>query len=112
MRRPRPLRPAPTAGGPPMRITSDEGRRIAAPAQLQVSPEEVSRLGGELDRILDDVNQLAQVNVDGVEPSAAPPVDRSGLREDRPAGSLTTEEALSNAPDADRDHFRVPRVIG
>ncbi len=95
-----------------MRITSDEVRRIASLANLQVSADEVTRLAAELDRILDYVAQLAPLDVEGVEPAAGQPADRRFLREDRPAGSLTPEEALANAPESDRGHFRVPRVIG
>ena len=95
-----------------MRITSDEVRRIASLANLQVSADEVTRLAAELDRILDYVAQLAPLDAEGGEPAAGQPADRRFLREDRPAGSLTPEEALANAPESDRGHFRVPRVIG
>jgi aspartyl-tRNA(Asn)/glutamyl-tRNA(Gln) amidotransferase subunit C len=94
-----------------MRITSDEVRRIASLANLQVSSEEVTRLAADLDRILDYVAQLATLDVEGVEPAAGHPADRLSLRDDRPGGSLTPEESLANAPESDRGHFLVPRVI-
>ncbi|MGH9869165.1 MAG: Asp-tRNA(Asn)/Glu-tRNA(Gln) amidotransferase subunit GatC [Candidatus Polarisedimenticolia bacterium] len=95
-----------------MRITPDHVKRIAGLAQLNLSADEVDRLTGELDRILDYVAQLSAVDVEGVEPVPAEPGAEPLLRDDAPAACLAPEEALANSPSSVRGHFKVPRVIG
>ena len=95
-----------------MAIGKDEVRHIARLANLEFSEAEYDRFTRQLNAILEYVAHLDRLRTDAVEPmSHAASVSR-GLRDDTVTPSITRDEALSNAPDADRGLFRVPRVIG
>jgi aspartyl-tRNA(Asn)/glutamyl-tRNA(Gln) amidotransferase subunit C len=85
-------------------------RHVAKLARLALSPEEEALLGRQLADILRYVDQLAEVDTTGVEPTAfAGPggvFREPGLRIE-----LTPQERLANAPDPSAGAFRVPKVI-
>jgi len=91
----------------------DEGqvRHIGHLSRLDLSEEEVARFGHQLSSILDYVDQLNEVNVDGVEPSAHALEVHNVYRDDDVGKSFTTEQALSNAPEHDASFFKVPKVL-
>ncbi len=92
-------------------IDADMVRRVAILARLRVSEDEVQRYVGQLSRIFDYVDLLNEVNTDNVEPlTHALPVTNV-LREDVVRPSLSSEQALANAPQADRGFFVVPKVL-
>ncbi len=94
-----------------MRLTPEQVEHVALLARLRLTDEERELFTTQLNSILEHFEQLQQIDTSGVEPmSHAVPVSNV-LREDEPRASLRPEEALANAPDADRDCFRVPRVI-
>ncbi|MCH7759948.1 Asp-tRNA(Asn)/Glu-tRNA(Gln) amidotransferase subunit GatC [candidate division TA06 bacterium] len=92
-------------------ITEEEVRHVARLARLALSEEEVKKFQRQLEKILEYVAKLRELNLEGVEPTThvIPVVNR--LREDRGKESLSKEEALSNAPNTEKGHFRVPKVI-
>jgi aspartyl-tRNA(Asn)/glutamyl-tRNA(Gln) amidotransferase subunit C len=95
-----------------MALSPAEVRRIAALARLRLSPEEESRLAGELSAILDYVRQLEELDVSGVEPMThALAAGETPLREDAVLPGLSPEEALANAPARAGTCFQVPRII-
>ncbi len=95
-----------------MALSPAEVRRIAALARLRLSPEEETRLAGELSAILDYVRQLEELDVTGVEPMThALAVGATPLREDAVLPGLTPDEALANAPARAGTCFQVPRII-
>ena len=65
----------------------------------------------QLSAILDYVNQLQQVNTDGVEPLAHALELSNGFRSDEPAPSLPVAAALANAPQRQGDFYAVPAVL-
>jgi aspartyl-tRNA(Asn)/glutamyl-tRNA(Gln) amidotransferase subunit C len=94
-----------------MKITPEEVRETALLARLELSDEELARMTRELDAILGYMEQLAGVNVEGVEPTThAVPLDLS-LRADELAPHLTVEQALSAAPKERDGLFEVPKII-
>ena len=95
-----------------MKITLEEVRRIAALAQLDFPEDDLHRLAGELDRILEYIDQLSELDVEGIEPASPLTAEHPPPREDNAGECLTNEEALTNAPESGRGHFKVPRVIG
>jgi aspartyl-tRNA(Asn)/glutamyl-tRNA(Gln) amidotransferase subunit C len=95
-----------------MKITLEEVRRIAGLAHLEFPEDELRRLAGELNRILEYVDQLSRLDVDGVEPAAAVAPESQAPREDLLQPCLTQDQALANAPKSSRGHFQVPRVVG
>lgn len=80
-------------------------------ARLQLDDEERATLGGDLQKILDMVDRLRQLNTDGVEPLVYLSDGQTTARADEVAGQVTTEAALKNAPSHDDQFFRVPKVI-
>lgn len=96
-----------------MKITLQDVERIARLAHLQFTDNELERLRGELDGILDYIDKLRELPTETLEPASGVtggPI--APMRDDVPAATLSVEEALSNAPESGRGHFKVPRVIG
>ena len=94
-----------------MPIPEEEVRRIAALANLEFTPEEISRFTHDLSRILDYIDQLKEVDTENVAPLDHV-FDRKGQgRPDEVGECLSPEDALRNAPDREGDLFRVPRVV-
>lgn len=87
-------------------------RYIANLARLNLSDAEIESFTTQLGAILDHVEQLNQVDTDGVEPTCFYSPSHDPLREDVERPSLRREEALRNAPSVKKDHFAIPKVIG
>jgi len=85
---------------------------IAQLARLQVTEEEAEGLLRDLNQILDYVEQLKEVDVEGVLETFHPIHHATLFRDDKVRSSLSQEEVLMNAPDKKEGHFRVPKVIG
>jgi len=81
-------------------------------ARLELTPEQTERIGLDLGRILDFIDQLHEVDVSSVKPSDQTIRRRNFFRDDHVQPSLNREDALANAPDVEGGMFRVPRVIG
>jgi len=94
-----------------MLLTPEEVEHVALLARLELTEEERQRFTSQLNSILEHFEQLRGIDTAGVPPMSHAIETASVLREDEPAPSLPTEEALQNAPDRSDDCFRVPRVI-
>jgi aspartyl-tRNA(Asn)/glutamyl-tRNA(Gln) amidotransferase subunit C len=86
-------------------------RWIAHLARLELSAAELETMTRQLSAILDYVNQLQQVDTDGVEPLAHPLPIHNVFRDDVPAASLPVDAALANAPERRGDFYAVPAVL-
>jgi aspartyl-tRNA(Asn)/glutamyl-tRNA(Gln) amidotransferase subunit C len=95
-----------------MKITTEEVRRVAALARLELSEAEVERMTGQLDAILSYVAKLDELETTGVAVTTHPQAVVNAFREDEVRPSLTRERALANAPEQNGEAFIVPRVIG
>lgn len=84
---------------------------VAQLARLELTDEEKVRLAGQLGRILEYVDQLRKLNVDGIEPTAHAIPQVNVFRKDEVRAGLSVEEALNNAPQRMNDLFVVPKVI-
>jgi aspartyl-tRNA(Asn)/glutamyl-tRNA(Gln) amidotransferase subunit C len=76
-----------------------------------MSDEEIERLAPELNAIIGWVEQLAEVNTDGVEPLTAVIDQKLRLREDVVTDGNIRDAVLANAPEAQHGFFAVPKVI-
>lgn len=94
-----------------MSVTEKDVRYVANLAHLQLSDEEVEIYTKDLSRILDYMELLNEVDTTGVEPLDHVIELDSRLRKDEAKEPISHEDALKNAPDADSDYFRVPKVI-
>lgn len=93
-----------------MSLEPQDVRWVARLARLELSEEELSAMTNHLRQILDYVDQLQELDTEGVEPLAHPLPVQNVLREDEPASSLAPDEALANAPARVGDFFAVPAV--
>jgi aspartyl-tRNA(Asn)/glutamyl-tRNA(Gln) amidotransferase subunit C len=91
-----------------MAISRDEVLHVARLARLALTEEEVERLGAQLNAILEAVGKVAELDLEGVEPTAHPLDLVNVWAEDEPRPSLPVEEALDNAPDREGGFFKVP----
>lgn len=94
-----------------MSVSKEEVHYVAHLARLKLSDEEAERLVGDMNRILDYVSTLQELDTEDVEPLEHVIDLEYRLRDDKAGEPLSHEDALKNAPDADSDYFRVPRVI-
>jgi aspartyl-tRNA(Asn)/glutamyl-tRNA(Gln) amidotransferase subunit C len=94
-----------------MRLTPEEVEHVGLLARLRLTEDERNRFTTQLNSILQHFEQLQQIDTSGVAPMSHAVPMSNVLREDEVRPSLTPEEALQNAPDQERDCFRVPRVI-
>jgi aspartyl-tRNA(Asn)/glutamyl-tRNA(Gln) amidotransferase subunit C len=94
-----------------MSVTINEVRHIAKLARIAMSDEELARLEPELNNILGWIEQLAEVDTEGVEPLTAVIEQKLRLRDDVVTDGNCRDEVLANAPDAQHGFFAVPKVI-
>ena len=94
-----------------MSVNTDQVRHIARLARIKMSDEEIEALVPELNNILGWIEQLAEVNTDGVEPLTAVIDNKLRLREDAVTDGNCRDEVLANAPGAEHGFFAVPKVI-
>ncbi|HXV29497.1 MAG TPA: Asp-tRNA(Asn)/Glu-tRNA(Gln) amidotransferase subunit GatC [Sinorhizobium sp.] len=86
-------------------------KRVARLARIAVSEEDAERMTGELNGILGFVEQLSEVNVDGVEPMTSVTPMQMKKREDIVMDGDKAADVVANAPNSDRDFFLVPKVV-
>jgi aspartyl-tRNA(Asn)/glutamyl-tRNA(Gln) amidotransferase subunit C len=94
-----------------MSLSVDQVRKVAKLARLELAEADLPVMAEQLNRILGYIDQLQQVNTDGVEPLAHPLPVQNVFRPDDPAPSLPVDEALRNAPTRTGDYFGVPAVF-
>ena len=94
-----------------MSVDTATVRHIARLARIAMSDAELERLVPELNNILGWVEQLAEVDTDGVEPLTAVIANELRLRDDVVNDGNVRDEVLKNAPDAQHGFFAVPKVI-
>ncbi|MBA2770710.1 MAG: Asp-tRNA(Asn)/Glu-tRNA(Gln) amidotransferase subunit GatC [Sphingomonas sp.] len=94
-----------------MSVNTDQVRHIARLARIQMSDEEIEALVPELNNILGWIEQLAEVNTDGIEPLTAVIDNKLRLRDDVVSDGNCRDEVLANAPGAEHGFFAVPKVI-
>lgn len=93
-------------------ISKKDVEYIARLAHLEIDQQDKEVFTSQLSAILDYVEQLNQLETEGVEATAYTVPMKNVFREDRIASSLSREKALANAPDQREGHFRVPPIIG
>ena len=94
-----------------MSVSIEQVRHIAKLARIAMSDEEIERLAPDLNNILGWVEQLGEVNTDGVEPLTAVIDQKLRLRDDVVTEGNIRDEVLANAPEAQHGFFAVPKVI-
>ncbi|MCP2679399.1 Asp-tRNA(Asn)/Glu-tRNA(Gln) amidotransferase subunit GatC [Maricaulaceae bacterium NA33B04] len=94
-----------------MSVTKDDVRRIATLARIAEPADRLDALTGELNGILDWVEQLNEVDVDGVEPMTSAAPMKLPMRTDEISDGGKREAVLKNAPRSDDGFFVVPKSV-
>ncbi len=94
-----------------MRITREEALHVAGLARLEFGPAEIDAFTDQLSAILEYVDKLAELDLEGVEPMAHVHDAVNAFREDRVRPSLGQKAVLANAPEAEDGCFKVAKVI-
>jgi aspartyl-tRNA(Asn)/glutamyl-tRNA(Gln) amidotransferase subunit C len=90
-------------------LSRDQVLHVARLARLELSEDEQARMSEELSKVLDHIERIAELgDLDDVEPTSHVIAVENALRADEPRPSLSAEEALASAPEADQGGFRVP----
>lgn len=93
-------------------ISRDEVARVAALARIDLRPEEVDRLAGELDVIVESIAKVNTVATPDVPATSHPLPMTNVFREDVPVPALPVEDVLAGAPDSEDGKFLVPQILG
>lgn len=89
-------------------IDREQVLHVARLARLRLSEEEVETMTGELSGILEHVDRIGKLDLEGVEPTSHVVALENVLRADEPRPSLPQEVALAPAPEPVNGAFRVP----
>ena len=87
-------------------------RHLGVLARIQLSDEEVDRLTGQLDAIVDNIAKVSEVATPDVAATSHPIPLENVFRPDVPGDLLTPAQVLQNAPDAADGRFRVTAILG
>lgn len=94
-----------------MSIDVETARKVAKLARIAVEEERLPSLAEDFGRILGFVEQLDEVDVEGIEPMVSVTPMRLKRREDVVTTGDMPQKILSNAPDAREGFFAVPKVV-
>ncbi len=94
-----------------MAVDRETVARIARLARIRVPGEQQESLAGELNDILGWIEQLSEVDTDGVAPMTSVVARKAPLREDKVTDGAMADQVVKNAPEANRDFFLVPKVV-
>lgn len=94
-----------------MSVTRKEVEYIAELARLKFSEDELESLTSDMNRILDYMDKLNELDTESVKPLSHPLDIENVFREDKVGESISTEEALKNSSSKSDKYFTVPKVI-
>jgi aspartyl-tRNA(Asn)/glutamyl-tRNA(Gln) amidotransferase subunit C len=94
-----------------MAVDAATVRRIAHLARIAVAEDEIGHLGGELNAMLAFVEQLSEVNVEGVEPMTSVTPMTMKKRVDAVTDGGIADDIVRNAPMSEDNYFVVPKVV-
>lgn len=95
-----------------MSLTRDEVEKVSLLGRLLLSEAELAKMTQQLGQIVGYIEQLSELDTEGVEPLAHPLDLHNVFAADEIRASLDREAALSNAPKRDAECYRVPAVLG
>jgi aspartyl-tRNA(Asn)/glutamyl-tRNA(Gln) amidotransferase subunit C len=89
-------------------IDRDQVLHVARLARLRLHEDEIDRMSRELSTVLDHIEKISELDLEGVEPTSHVVELVNVFRPDEPRPSWPVERVLAEAPDAAADGFRVP----
>ena len=94
-----------------MKINDDLVQHIAHLARLEFQGKDLKAIKGDMENIISFMDKLSELDTDEVEPLIFMSDEVNVLREDVVEKTVTSEQALKNAPKKDSDYFRIPKVL-
>ena len=94
-----------------MAVTKSDVYYVAELARLELGEDEAKQLNKDMNQILEYMELLGEIDTSDIEPLKHVTELRAPMRKDVAKEPLNHDEALKNAPDADSDYFRVPKII-
>ena len=94
-----------------MSVSLDEVRHLAALSEINLTDDELTSLTTDIDNIVDYINQLEELDTDGVEPTFQLTGLRNVWREDKIEPQLPREKLLGLAPESEDNQVKVPKVL-
>ena len=85
--------------------------KLANLSKLRFSDSEMELITKDMTKMIDFINQLDEVNIDGVKPLIHMNEEFNNLRDDEVKGMLGQSDALSNSPVKDSTYFKLPKVL-
>jgi aspartyl-tRNA(Asn)/glutamyl-tRNA(Gln) amidotransferase subunit C len=95
-----------------MAISEDEVRHVASLARLGLSDEQIAALGVELNGILEQIDRISALDLEGIEPTAHAVAVANVTRADEVRPCLSREDVLRNAPEQQDGAFLIPKFQG
>ena len=94
-----------------MELTQEQARHVAKLARLDLTDEEIANLATDMGEVLTYVGKLAELNTDGIEPTASVVAHENPLRKDEVTSTPAPDKAVANAPKREATFFVVPSII-
>jgi len=94
------------------RITRDDVAHVARLARLSLTDEELDMFTGQLAAVLDHAEDVESLDLEGVPPTSHPYPLKNVLRPDEVDVTVSRDEVLAAAPQAEDGQFRVPPILG
>ncbi len=94
-----------------MKVDNNLVDKVAALAKLRFEGEEKASIKKDMQRILEFMDKLNEIDTENVEPLIYMTREHLRLRPDIAQKTITKEDALKNAPEKDSDYFKVPTVL-
>lgn len=95
-----------------MAVTKKDVEKIAELARLKFTDKELENFTPQMNEILSYMDKLNELDTENINPLSHPVEQTNVFRDDELKPSISTENALKNAPSKDEHHFKVPKVIG
>ena len=94
-----------------MNVNDELVDKIASLARLEFNSQEKEEIKSDLQQMIAFIDKLDELDTTGIEPLLHMSENVNVLREDEVSGTISREEAFSNAPLHDEQFFKVPKVI-
>jgi len=91
-------------------IKKEDIIHISELAEIECDAEEIDKITTQLDKIIEHVAKISEVDTTGITPTSHVLDMKNVLREDKPKKSINTNEALKNAPESTNGGFKVPKI--
>ena len=94
-----------------MSINQNVISKLARLSKLKFNEDEMKLISNDLSKMLDFINQLQDLDTEGIDPLIHVNEEINNWREDQVQGMISQEEALSNSPVKDGTYFKLPKVL-